>query len=255
MNKDHFIFLHLPKTGGTTLRAILESRYQENQLYSIYEGDPNFHSMQDFHELPEEAKSAINVYTGHINFGMHRSLAGKSCYYAMLRDPVNRVISYYHHVLTYHKIIKNNKISLIKFINRRDPQVDNLQTRKLSGLSAPFGKCTKDMLWTAIDNIDKWFLSIGVTDRFDESFVILAEFIGWEISIYKTLNVGINRPPQEYFSETEINLIQQHNQLDSILYSYAKRKLDSQIKKMGITFDNRMKRLEEKMSDDTTKTA
>jgi hypothetical protein len=222
LNKNHLIFVHLPKTGGTTLRAMLESRYQQGQLYSIYEGDPNFHSMQDFHELSEEVKSAINVYTGHIS-------------YAMLRDPVNRVISYYHHVLTYHKVIKNNKISLIKFLNRRDPQVDNLQTRRLSGLSAPFGKCTDDMLRTAIDNIDKWFFSIGVTDRFDESLVVLSELIGWETPVYKTLNVGINRPPKEYFSQTEINLIQQHNQLDIILYSYAKRKLDSQIREMGIT--------------------
>lgn len=35
MNQDTLIFLHISKTGGTTLRSIIQKQYQAERIYDI----------------------------------------------------------------------------------------------------------------------------------------------------------------------------------------------------------------------------
>lgn len=245
VGNDQHIFIHVPKTGGTTLRSIVERHYNGKELYRIYDRKSVFNNMDDFMRLSDEEKKYIKAYTGHFSFGLHEYLPGNARYFAMLRHPVNRVISYYHHEMTFHDNFKDRKVSLIKFINMRNLQVDNLQTRYLSGIQAPFGGCSEEMLWTAISNIDQHFFSIGINERYDESLSVLATLMDWAESGYVKENVSKGRPSEEFYSQMEINQIINHNRLDMFLYSYAQRKLDRQIRKLGNEVKLRLGKLKE----------
>lgn len=243
----HFplVFLHVPKTAGTTVRAIIERQYPPEALYTIYEGAPMHHQMADFKQLPEDQKKKVRVFAGHLSYGLHRSIPGKVKYFAMLREPVARVVSYYHHVMNHNVNFKTNRVSLLKFFQRQDRQLDNHQTRILSGIHAPFGKCNHEMLWTAIENIEQNFCLVGLTEMFDESLVLLGREMNWKSFGYVRENISVNKPNAEYFSKTEISAIENRNRLDLVLYSYARRRLEQQIESLGKEFQDALNRLQE----------
>jgi hypothetical protein len=248
MIDSQLIFIHLPKTGGTTVRSIIERQYPTHQLYKIYNGASSFSTMEDFASLTEEDNCAIKVYMGHVSFSLQERIPGNPRCFTLVRDPVYRVLSYYHHVMTLHERFKDNKISLIKFLNRGDKEIDNLQVRKISGVDVPVGRCTEEMLWTAIENIERCFCVVGTTDRFDESICLLADLMGWETPLYVKENVSKQRPSIDYFSQMEINQIKQRNQLDTMLYSYVSRRLNKQITDKGVDIERAVKTLKEEMA-------
>jgi hypothetical protein len=230
-DKASLIFLHVPKTAGTTVRAIIERQYPPSEVYAIYEGSRavGHHSMADLKALPEAEKKKIKVYAGHVSYGLHELIPQPVHYYAMLRDPVDRIISYYHHTMHHNPKFGANKISLMKFFARKDPMLHNQQTQIISGIKAPPGACSDEMLWTAIDNINDQFCAVGITEMFDESILLLRKAMAWDLPEYVHENVSVDRPARDFFSEAEINLIKKNNQLDIMLYSYVRRQLQKQL--------------------------
>jgi hypothetical protein len=237
MNNDPFIFLHVPKTAGTTLRAIIERQYLDREIYKVYDGSPEHHSTKDLKALDEEEKEKLIAYCGHVAFGVHESIGGNLKYYTLLRDPVERVISFYHHTMTLSPRWRDRRVSLLKFIQEaKHIEIDNLQTRLLSGIPKPFGRCQDGMVWTAIDNIERHFDVVGLSEWFDESLVLMQSALGWEKPFYVKENIGRGRPAAAYYSHLELEAIRDHNRLDSFLYSYVKRRLKQRIKRGGEPF-------------------
>ena len=88
------MFLHIPKTGGVTLRAALRHKYPGRVI--------TLHSPREparVGELPVEERRAARVLTGHLPYGVDRYMPQECDYITMLREPVARVVSTYHHVL------------------------------------------------------------------------------------------------------------------------------------------------------------
>jgi hypothetical protein len=240
MSTERLIFLHVPKTSGTTMRHILEAQYGADKLYCIYENNRPFHTRTEFAQLSTEAKRRFRVYMGHLDYGLHRQLPVPTRYCAFMRNPVTRVISYYHHVMSHNPHYKKSRASLLKFLSSRDPQVDNHQTRLLSGVSPKFGLCTEQMLWTAIENVDTDFVLVGLTERFDESLLLLGKLLAWadwSAPRYEAQNVSINKPAETYYSDQEINAVKHHNRFDIILYSYVERLLQDKLRQAGAALE------------------
>jgi hypothetical protein len=236
MTSETLIFLHIPKASGTTMRSVIEPHYGPDQVYCIYEDNRPFHSMAEFSQLDDGAKAKIRAVIGHVNYGLHRHLPNKSTYCALMRDPVARVISYYHHRMCHHPDWNNNNVSLLNFLSSRDPQTDNHQTRILSGVSPKYGACTDEMLWSAVDNINSKFCLVGLVERFDESLLLLGKLLGWSdwnALGYAKQNVSINKPREGYFSQLEINTVKNHNRLDVMLYSYVRKLFEAKLKSAG----------------------
>src|SRR5947208_15108040 len=78
------IFLHLPRTAGTTFVRILERQYGADAVLDLYDS-----------ALGEEVAALteleqVCVITGHFYFGIHTDLSGPCHYVTFLRDPVKR---------------------------------------------------------------------------------------------------------------------------------------------------------------------
>ena len=67
------IFLHVPKTAGTTLNRLIEWEYPLFQMYSV---DPVFFRWSAAHlrKLSKERLRKIRVFKGHMLFGLHEVL-------------------------------------------------------------------------------------------------------------------------------------------------------------------------------------
>src|SRR5438132_8576964 len=101
----------------------------------------------------------------------------------------------------------------------RDVELDNGQVRRISGMKAPFGQCTAEMLAKAKQNIERYFSFVGLTDYFDESLLLLKRILGWrKPPFYIKAKVS---PAESEQGKVDLKLIEAHNELDSALYDYA----------------------------------
>lgn len=241
------IFLHMPKTGGTTMHAILKRQYRVENTFRT-NPEQHWESLRMFREFSDEAKAKIELITGHMRFGIHEYINRPSYYLSFLRDPVQRVISYYYYILGYqnhylHQKIKSGNMSLEDVLESGvSREFNNFQIRRISGQDrVDYGCCSNEMLDMAIRNIDQYFPVVGLTEKFDESLILMSNYCRWKFPYYTRLNVGKNKPPKHDITDKVIESIKQFNDLDIKLYNYASQKLQEQVTELGTAFAAQMK--------------
>jgi hypothetical protein len=236
------IFLHLPKTAGTTMRRILEKQYDPGGIYRL---DPEnwWGSIDEFRELPQSDRCKYRLVMGHMGFGFHQLLPQSSSYFTMLRDPIDRITSIYYFIHRYtshylHDTVTSQGMSLVDAVgNRLSREFDNFQTRALSGnVKVPFGECTSEMLETAKNNLRSHFRVVGTTERFDESLVLFRRAFGWRWPFYTKQNVTRNRPKVNELSHQTRQIIAEHNRLDVELHRCAEQMLEKSAREEGTSF-------------------
>ena len=229
---EALIFLHIPKTGGTTLQNIIEQNYSPGQVH-------RHAGRLEFKKLTERQKRSYHVISGHLYFGIHREIPQSTAYFTMLRDPVDRIISNYYYVLRakdhrLHQRINAEKMSLADYVTSKlNSQLDNGQLRLLSGIEEdiPFGGCSSAMLDRAKENLKRHFTVIGLTERFDDSLRLMKECFGWKNISYQKANVTVDRPARTQIDPETLQLIESCNVFDLELYRFAQAALDAQLQR------------------------
>lgn len=244
---DHaIIFLHIPKTAGTTLHRIIKRQYRPAYLYHV---DSAAESLSTFQQLPESQRARIRFLMGHFEMGVDAYLPRPSTYFTMLRDPVARVASYYAHVRRdpdhyCHELVNTAQMDLETFVRSgTDVMVSNGQTRMIAGLlyDIPFGQCGPDVLETAKLHLDERFAFVGLTEQFDESLLFMHALFGWRTLFYADRNATPNGVSKQPLTATARQAILEVNQLDMALYTFARKRLAAQITAQGTTFTRRLR--------------
>lgn len=253
MDYNNLIFLHIPKAAGSTLHPVLERHYSKRSYQTI--SVPA--QLEAFKQSPEAERRRIRLLKGHMPFGMHIYLEGSSRYITLLRHPAERVVSHYYYVkrrpghYLHHHLA--NGMSLAEFASAGlSGEMDNGQVRLLSGhdQDIPCGQCTRDLLDTARHNIEQHFAVAGLTERFDESLVLMSIELGWNWTpYYLNRNVTKDKPVAKQIDPIALKAIEQANPLDFELYDWASRRFQDQLAQHpsrmdeGITRLNRANRL------------
>jgi len=104
MTQPTIIFAHIPKAAGTTLHRIIEQQYHRQEIYSIYSTPltPEA-SFEHFTNLTPEQRAQIRILKGHMSFGLHAYIPGPVTYFTLLREPIERVVSFYYYIRQSHQ--------------------------------------------------------------------------------------------------------------------------------------------------------
>ena len=76
---------------------------------------------------------------------------------------------------------------------------------------------------------------VGLTERFDESFILIRRALGWRLPMYETHNVskaGLPAPP----TPAAIELIRERNRFDLSLYEHAAKLFAGAVESQGPSF-------------------
>ena len=242
------IFLHIPKTAGTSLRHIVQSQFQPHNVFEFYNlktQPPKVRKgIEKYHSLSETRKKAIKFVSGHVGFGLHEFLHRPCTYITVLRDPVERVISYYYFLRRNQNSIVEDK-NLPEFVQTFSG-VHNSMTCYLSGLTLkaqlqhpnfdPTWQFDRQTLETARENLDLHFKVVGFVDKFDETCILLKRILGWNLAFYEKKNVAKRQNAIDSISQETLQLIREHNELDLQLYDYARTKFAEAIEEQGAGF-------------------
>ena len=224
MEEKPFVFIHVPKTAGTSLRKIIEKNYRPEQLFFVYDKHPGFYSINDMKKLKSEDIKNFKIIMGHFPFNKVFFPAEKMRFVTMVREPIERVISYYHHIMTHNNEWRGKRISLLKYLEiSGDLQLQDHQTRVLSGVN--HNPVTEVHFEKAIENISNYFDHIGLSERFNETVDYFINLLGWQEKELYYENVSIDRPDATSYSIYELDKIRENNQYDIKLYKYIKNKL------------------------------
>lgn len=247
MDYDNLIFLHIPKAAGSTLHPVLERHYSKHSYRTI--SVPA--QLEVFKCLPEEERRRIRLLKGHMPFGMHTYLEGSSRYITLLRHPAERIVSHYFYVkrrpghYLHHHLAAG--MGLAEFASAGlSGEMDNGQVRLLSGhdQDIPCGQCTRDLLDTAKRNIEEHFAVAGLTERFDESLVLMSIVLGWNWTpYYLNRNVTMGKPGAKQIDPLALKAIEQASPLDFELYDWATRRFQDQLIQHQSSVDQGMTRL------------
>ena len=131
-----FFFIHVMKTGGTSLVFQLLQHFDEDEVYpsTIDRGSPAdvtpYTSIPTMLALSPERRARIRVYTGHMPYVASELLGIDVIRLTLLRDPVDRTISMLKHVK---RLFERYAALPIEAIYEDDPvfrhYLDNYQTK------------------------------------------------------------------------------------------------------------------------------
>jgi len=232
MTDQTLIFLHLPKCGGTTLNRIIEWEYNPLRIFSV---DPIFFrwSYRKLGRWSPEKLAQMQVFKGHMPFGLHQRLPQPSTYITFLRDPIERSISAYYFARNYrlhplHQKVK--RMTLDEYVCWTPNH--NVQTKLLAGLDFA-ADCSEETLSLAKENLARHFALAGLTERFDECLAILKMQFGWNIAQYANFNVTPSRPNKDRVSGASQALIAERNCFDVALYAHVAPLFDEMMIRQG----------------------
>jgi len=237
------VFIHVPKTGGMTLYSMIREIYKPSELHKI---NPAAESIEKYRSLPQTRKDRLKMIYGHMDYGLRELLPPDSSYVTLMRHPVDRVISHYYYV----RRTENDPLrelalrtSLYDWVAHCNlEEMDNGQTRRLSGMAGgiKFGECSREVLEQAKINAAKDFALVGVTERYDETYILMSMMFGWPIKNYQSVNVAKSKPGQNEIPARTIRLIEKFNTLDMELYEHATRLFEEKIEQADIRHEMRL---------------
>lgn len=147
--KDYlYIFVHIPKTGGTTLvKTISKNLKKENVL--------NISSEKIYNEvrnIPRYRREKIKFIHGHfVKFGIHKYFKRPYRYITIFRNPQTRIVSIYNYFKTL-------------YLKPKDEQLD----KRLSKIFTIKGK---------VPNFDKWYKRFFTKGSQDIAFQNIYELL------------------------------------------------------------------------------
>jgi len=245
--KKPLVFIHIPKAGGSTLKEIIFRQYPRGSAMWISFQRPDM--VDAFLSKRTEERAKLNCLMGHIPYGFHTELPSPAFLFTMLREPVSRFLSEYQYMLSFDRDgawrppggAMNTLEAFLEY--RIQTGAMEVQTAMISGyfpgvgVQPPFAPLPADALEVAKANLRDHFGLAGVTDRFDETMLLLKQRMGWTHGVhYARRNTTSRKRSSRSVDPALVERIRQHTPNDAALVAYANELLDQALAEQGPSF-------------------
>jgi Sulfotransferase family len=232
------LFLHIPKTAGSTMYKVLERQYSRAETLRLESS-----KIAQFKTLPAAQRGRYRLIEGHLYFGFHRHIPRASTYITFLRQPVERVLSFYYYARStpdhylYSQLVSERLDLKTALARELTSELCNGQTRQLAGdeWEDPERVVTRAALERAQANLTH-FRIVGLLEEFDASLLLMRRAFGWHLPFYVKENVTKEKPDEALLDAETRGLIEEANRLDLELYEYARKLFNEQCRAAGDSF-------------------
>jgi hypothetical protein len=250
------IFTHIPKTGGMSMFASMCEYHGMNMadMYNMSAFGDDTAAVEDV--LRDTEKS---VYAGHLPFGLHEWLSHPSYYMAIVRKPVDQIMSLYHYSVQYRNFIRHTKKStnqsydelfenrtaadfyqdflpwikaeqtFNRFLRCPSAELDNGMVRRFSGIGLHPDLCHQDALDTAKNNIEKYYSIVGVQERYADTVRMARMAFGVNLTEFHVNKNADKKKKGPKLSINQRKRIKETNQLDMQLYDWILDRFETQL--------------------------
>lgn len=209
-------FLHIGKTGGTTMLGAFDRMLPHAEICPI-------RHMEEIEACSYEDLKRYRLFRGHFWYSVERYLPKNTRYFTVLRNPVDRAISTYDHIRKNphgrHHIVK--ELSLEEYVdapNEVSLEIDNWQTRVLTSCIEPDQVPSIDLALSRLES----FPVVGITEKLTITISLVSLVFGWaQVSDFQTLNVTSDKTDRSTISDGLFAKIRRKNELDMMLYENA----------------------------------
>jgi hypothetical protein len=217
------IFLHSPRTGGTSMAEILAQVYGPYSYDAFYSNGVWLVNDEGLEQLKKQKEYDGICIHGHMPYGIHKHLKGDHIYLMMLRHPVSRVTSLYYYIQALAGAGRQwwveqgvtIDISLIDFAQLPMCHVHNSMCRQLAGRPFRHEKATaftRKYFNRALEN--SGMVKVGLLEAFDFSVFMFVQMLGWPA--VRSVHVNEREHPEP--TNEEAAIIRRNNKFDLEIY-------------------------------------
>jgi hypothetical protein len=215
MNK--VVFLHIPKTAGTTLKTVMQRNYASYEISDLYDQQVDTHALKQ--RLSDEETKLI---CGHFDY--QKAFQKPSVYtFTFLRNPVDRVISNYLHIVysdsPIHKKWMQGVQHFPDFLNL--PQGANWQSRLLAGYKHNKPPAENTLFAEARETLHR-LQFVGLKEEFKHSLYCLCIDLDWVKIWFNHENTLPDRTEFDELKASFSSAIEDANQVDVKIYEVGK---------------------------------
>jgi hypothetical protein len=131
------VFLHIPRTAGSSILQAITSALPPDEAYWVgAERDPN----EFWHAADHSAFAGYRFVGGHFDFPLGEKIPGEKLYFSAVRDPVERALSLFRYIVSgddpnhpLRATLASLTVEQALEVDDFRQQIDNLQCRMLTG--------------------------------------------------------------------------------------------------------------------------
>ena len=241
-------FVHVMKTGGTTVFRHLRENYGLDEIYPYKALDLRYEdgrldiahhlSVSYLLALPPERRARIRIYTGHFPFVASELLGVDPIRVTILRDPVERTVSllrqfrrkdlWMREVEQHPDMVGRTLEDVYDHPDVFEPLIHNHQTKVFSFTAEDAPESYMDVLQVdearlalAKENVAKIDV-LGLTERYDTFLDDVSAWFDWQVDRKARAN-DTPASAKEPVDPALLQRIRADNALDIELYEHARR--------------------------------